>query len=551
MTLLNGELNRLQNRDAQQFTIDAGIAIAELIRTTLGPKGLDKMLVESGRIVVTNDGASILDQMEIDHPTGKVFVKTATNQNARVGDGTTTTVIIAAELLRNATDLLDRGIHPTAITNGYQLALNHATATLAANAIDITRDDTETLEETMQTAVTGKWNQDAAARFADLTVRAVRSVESGGRVNLDRLTLKAFPGGSLADSELVEGVAIDLESSSTTLVSPDAELPTTFENATIALIDNQLTIKTADTVSRISIHSPDDRTAFTEYEEAIYTKYVSDLVDAGVDIVFCQKSIDEPVHSLLAKSGIIPVERTRQDELHKLAQTTGAELVRSTDELSTQTIGHATTVERRPINTTELIIVHTSTTDHQSLILRGGTDHIADEMKRIIKTCIRSLGVLLDDLTVVPGGGAPEIELAYRLRSYADGIGGREQFAVIAFADAIESIPQTLANTAGMDPIDTILELRTEHDRGNQYSGIDVKSRRIGNLAEQRVFDPLRVRQRAFSNATEAANALLRVDDVIAVSHSDDSHNHGHDHQPGHEHGLSSDTDGYPWAIGH
>ncbi|KYH26418.1 thermosome subunit 1 [Halalkalicoccus paucihalophilus] len=543
LTRLNGELHRLRDRDAQEFTIDAGIAVADLVRTTLGPNGLDKMLVDSGRIVVTNDGASILDRMGIDHPTAKVFVETAASQNARVGDGTTTAVIVAAELLRNATGLLDRGIHPTAITNGYQLASKHATATLAANAIEVDRDDTDTLERTVQTAVTGKWDRDAAARFAALTVRAVRSVEGGGKAGLDRLTLKAFPGGSLADAELVEGLAIDLGSSSTTLVSPDAELPTVFEDARIALIDDQLTIETADAVSRVSIDSPDDRTAFTEYEESIYSEYVTDLVDAGVDVVFCQKSIDEPVRSLLANAGIVPVERTRQDELHKLARTTGAEPVQSTDELGPRSVGRATTVERRPINTTELIVVRTPAAEHRSLILRGGTVHVAEETKRIVETCIRSLVALLEESAVVPGGGAPEIELAYRLRSYADGVDGREQFAVGAFADALESVPRTLASTAGMDPIDTILALRTEHDRGNQYDGIDVESRRIGDLAEKRVFDPLRVRQRALVNATEAANTLLRVDDVIAASRSAEGH--------GHDHGTSSDSGGYPWAIGH
>lgn len=548
---LDGELDRLQDRDAQRFNIDAGVAIADLVRTTLGPKGLDKMLVDSGRIVVTNDGASILDRIAIDHPTAKVFVTTAANQDAHVGDGTTTAVIVAAELLRNATGLLDRGIHPTAITNGYQLALNHVTETLAANAIGVDRDDIHTLERTVRTAVTGKWDVRAARRFSALAVRAGTAVEVDGRIDPDRLTLKSYPGGSLADSRLVSGLAIDLGSSSTTLVSPDAELPTVFEDARVALIDDQLTIETADAVSRVRFDGPDQRAAFTRYEDDVYTGYVTDLVDAGVDIVFCQKSIDDRIRSMLARAGVVPVERTRQDELHELARTTGAKPVLSTAELDSRTIGQATTVERRRINATEVVVVRTAETEQYSLILRGGTEHVADETKRVFETCLRNLVALLDDPRVVPGGGAPEIELASRLRSHAEGIDGREQFAVLAFADALERVPGTLASTAGMDPIDTVLELRTEHDRGNYHTGIDVTSRRIEDLAERGVFDPLRVRQRAFESATETATLLLRVDDVVAAKRSDDGPDHPGHHGHEHGHGASGDTGGYPWAIGH
>lgn len=548
---LSSDEESLHDGDAREATIGAGKAVAESIRTTLGPRGMDKMLVVDGRVIVTNDGVSILDRLEIDDPAARVFVETARSQDRQVGDGTTTAVTVAAALLREAEALLEAGVHPTIVTNGYQLAMQHAGTKLAEIAIDMERDRMELLHSIARTSVTGKWSGTDAERFADLAVRAVRSIETeDGRVDRDRLTLKAFPGGSLTDSELIEGVAIDLESSSTSLVSTDVDLPTRFEDPTVALIDTELTVDTPTGISHLSIETPEQREQLYEYEERISTEYVTALADAGVDVVFCQKSIDDSVRYLLAKEGIVPVERTRQDELHTLARATGATLVRSIDEIGTDVTGTATAMDRHTFGTTGLLVVSTAEMDQYSLLLRGGTQHVAEETKRIIKTCLRNLATVVADPRLVAGGGAPEAELARAVRSHAVSVGGREQLAIEAFADALESVPRTLATSAGLEPTDVLIELRNAHHNGDVHAGIDVSTREIADTVDRGIVEPLAVRKRALEGATEAANALLRVDDIVTAKRNDaDDHDHNHDH--GRAPALESDDGGYPWAIGH
>lgn len=548
---LNAELARIDGADARRATVQAADAVADVVRSTLGPAGLDKLLVGSGYAVATNDGARIIDRLEIDHPIAGVFASTAATQRSRMGDGATSAILVGAALLREADGLIEQGLHPTTVANGYALAFDHATAALATAAIEINTGDENALRNALETSVTGRWDSEAAGRFADLTVRAVRAVETGGEIDTDRLTLSSYPGGSLADSELRSGLVVDLDSSSTSLVSTDAELSRKFSDVGIALLDDQLTVQTADAVSHVEMRTPTDRAAFADHESGAYAAYVDALAAAGTDVVFCQKSIDDRARSLLTNAGIVPVERTRQDELHALARVTGARPIRSVDEIGSRTVGFAERVERRRLGSSDLLVIDAPGADHRSLLLRGDTEHVAEETERIARSCVRSLVALFDDPRVLAGGGAPEIELALAVREFADGVEGREQLAARAFADAVESVPRTLARNAGLDPIDALVDLRAAHANGSQHDGIDASSGELVNLVQRGVLDPLSVRHRALANATEAATLLVRVDDVIAAERTGESDHAGHDHEHDHGHGAVHDTGGYPWAIGH
>lgn len=547
---LNAELARIDGADARRATVQAADAVADVVRSTLGPAGLDKLLVGSGYVVATNDGARIIDRLEIDHPIAGVFASTAATQRSRMGDGATSAVLVGAALLREADGLIEQGLHPTTVANGYALAFDCATAALSTAVIEIDTGDENALKSALETSVTGRWDAEAAARFADLTVRAVRAIETGGEIDTDRLTLSSYPGGSLADSELHSGLVVDLDSSSTSLVSTDAELSREFSDVGIALLDDQLTVQTADAVSHVEMRTPTDRAAFADHESGAYAAYVDALAAAGVDILFCQKSIDDRARSLLSAAGIAPVERTRQDELHALARVTGAQLVRSAGEIDSQSMGFAERVERRQLGSSPLLVIDAPGSNHHSLLLRGETEHVAEETERIAKTCLRSLVALFNDPRVLAGGGAPEVEVALAVRDFAAGVEGREQLAVRAFADAVESVPRTLARNAGLDPIDALVDLRAAHANGSQHDGIDARSGDIGDLAQRGVLDPFSVRHRALANAAEAATLLVRVDDVIAAERSDEG-GAGHDHEHDHGHGAVHDTGGYPWAIGH
>ncbi|MFC4542977.1 thermosome subunit alpha [Halosolutus amylolyticus] len=547
-------IHTLGGREAQLDNVAAAQALSEAIKTTLGPKGLDKLLVSSdGTVVVTNDGASIVDRMEIDHPAAKSIVEVAAQQDSAVGDGTTSAIVLAGELLEEAEGLLEDGLHETTIARGYTLAAERAQDTLSDRTIPVESDDYATLRAVAQTAITGKWDRAASDFLAKQTVDAVRTIERDGTVDLKRLTRKAVPGSSYYDSELVDGLVIDMESSSTTPVSPEPGLPRVFDGATVALVDDQLTIETATGQGTVSLESPADLQDLRGYERAVYERYVDRITDAGADVVFCQKAIDDMVRYLLTKHGVLAVERTRQDELEKLGRATGARPVGTVDDLTAADIGRARRVERRGVGPTDVAIVDGGTdADQVTLLLRGGTRQVADETKRVVDGCIHVLTRTIEDGAVVPGGGATEISVASDLRGYATTVSGREQLAVEAFADAIEAIPRILAASAGLDPIDALVELRARHHDGDHTAGLrlDAESGRIGDVVEGGILEPRAVTERAIASAAEAANLLVRVDEVVAVSRDadEDAHDHEHDHGPD---GVVEGSGGYPWAIGH
>lgn len=536
--------------DGYESNFAAGQQLAETIRTTLGPKGLDKMLVTSdGKIVVTNDGASILDRMKIEHPAAKLIVEVADQQDTRAGDGTTSAVLLAGELLREAGSLLEKSVHPTKITEGYHLAAVRSRELLAEQTVSVDLDD-DLLEDVARTVVTGKWDDDATDFLAERAVEAVRAIERDGRVGFEKITRKTLPGGSFYDSEVIEGLLIDLEESSTDVVSP-AGLPTEFHDATVALVDEELSTDEPTGIGTVSLDSYEDYEAFNEYEHGVYEGYVTRLTEVGADVVFCQQSIDDSVRYGLAGEGVLTVERTRRDELNKLARATGAQPV-TMENLTRATVGRATTVERRPVGSTEVVVVSGfDEFDQISLLFRGGTEHVAEETKRMLDDCFYALKLAIEDEALVPGGGAIEVELARQLRSEAAELDGKEQLSVESFADALEIVPTTLAQTAGMAPVDALVELRVAHDDGRSTAGLDLDAGAVGDMTERGVFEPLHVKRQAISVATEAANVVVRVDETIPVTRDEGDHGHDH-HDDGHGDGeLVQSTEGYPWAVGH
>lgn len=548
--VVHEDVERIHGRDAQTSNFSAGQALSTVIRTTLGPKSMDKMLTtDDGKIIVTNDGASILDRMEIDHPAAEMVVRVAEAQEDATGDGTTTAVILTGELLGNAEGLIEQGLHPTSITDGYRVAAKRAIETLREGAIDIDTGDSDRLTEIARTVITGKWDEADSQFLAGVAVEAVRAIEQDGTAERRRITCQAVAGSSYRDSQVIDGLVVDLERSSTSIVAPETTFPRRIEDSRIALIDDQLTIETVTGLGTISLSDPEQRRAFLEYEDRIYDEYVATIADVGADVVFCQKSIDEPIRYLLARKGILAVERTRKDELIKLKRATGAQYVPSVNQLTAADTGYAGVVERRSVGDKEIAVVTECRDAKQvSILLRGGTEHVNDEMKRILDDCLDALRLTIENGRVFPGGGAIEVILATDLRDYAKGVSGREQLAIEAFADALEAIPRTLAENAGMDPIDTMMELRKRQHDGELTVGVDVLNGDVANMVDAGVLEPMAIKRRVITNAQEAATMIIRIDDVIAASPDRDADEEEHDHDSD---TLHASTEGYPWAIGH
>ncbi len=538
--------------EAWEANFEAGQALAELIRTTLGPKGLDKMLVASdGKVVVTNDGASILDRVNIDHPAANLVIEVAEQQDSQAGDGTTSAVVLAGELLGSASSLIEMGVHPTKITQGYQLAASRASTHLDELGIAVDADDDEQLRNIAKTVVTGKWDDGATDFLAEKAVETVRTIERDGRVGFERITRKTFPGGSFYDSEIIEGLVIDMDESSTDMVSPEEQSARRIRDATIALVDREMTVDKPEEAGTVSFDSREGYEALREYEQDIYERYVDHVTDVGADVVFCQQGIDEPLRYLLADRGVLAVERTRRDELRKLARSTGAHPVDTIDELTAATVGKAKEVERRDLGPTPVtVVIGREEFGHVSLLTRGGTQHVADETKRMLDDCFYALKIAIEDGSVLPGGGAVETALAAELRSFADERPGKEQLAIEAFAEALETIPRTLAKTAGMNPIDALVKLRAAHDSGDRTTGLDVKSGEITNVAADGVLEPVLVKRRAMTSAADGASMIVRIDDAVPASFGDEDHEHEDDHDQG-PGDLVHSTEGYPWAVGH
>lgn len=509
---------RLIGRDAQRMNILAARVISEAVRTTLGPRGMDKMLVDSlGDVVITNDGVTILKEIEVEHPAAKMMVEVAKTQDDEVGDGTTSAVIISGELLHEAERLLDQAIHPTVIASGYRMAAEKAQEILNGLADKATIDNEELLKRAAMTSMTGKKAESAREKLADLAVKAVKQIadktDGGYVVDIDYIGIEKKPGESTDDSQLIQGVIIDKER-----VHP--EMPKRVKNAKIALLDCALEIKKTETDAEIRVTRPEQLRAFLDEEESMLKKMVDQVVATGANVVICQKGVDDIVQHYLAKANIYTVRRAKKSDMEKLARATGGKVVTNIEDLTSDDLGKAGLIEERKIGDDKMTFVEECKDPKAvGILVRGGTEHVIDEVERSVHDAISVVSAIIEDGKIIVGGGAPEIELAKRLREYSETVGGREALAVNGFADAIETVPRTLAENAGLDTIDVLVDLRAKHEKTNGKNfGIDVYNGETVDMMKVGVIEPLRTKTQAIKSASEAAIMILRIDDVISSS---------------------------------
>ena len=510
--------NRILGREAQRTNIAVGYAVASIIKTTLGPKGMDKMLVsELGDIVITNDGATILEEMNVEHPIAKILVDVAKTQDKEVGDGTTTAVIIAGDLLRNAGNLLDQGVPPAAIIRGYGMASSKAKEILASISSNVTINDQKQLEKIAQISIGSKniGDEQTMKHLTDIAIKAVKQVatKEGEKVKIDKdfIKLEKKEGGSIIDTELINGVLIDKE-----IAHPG--MPKSIKNANIAILDVALEIEKTETEAKIEITSPEQMQAFLAQEEKMLKDMVDKIAKSKANVVFVQKGIDDVAQHYLSKAGIMAIRRVKKSDMEKISKATGARLVTSLDDLSTEDLGHAGDVAERKISGEQMVFVE-KCKDPKSvtIFIRGSTKQTADEVERSLVDVMGAITSAIELGKYVTGGGSAEIEMAMQLREMATDVGGREQLAIQAFADATEVIPKTLADSAGMDPIDTLVQLRSKHKgKSGRSFGVDIFTNKISDMEQLGVIEPTKVKYQAISSATEATVSILRIDDMIS-----------------------------------
>jgi thermosome len=508
---------RTTGREAQKNNIMAAKIVAEAVKTTLGPCGMDKMLVTSfGDVAITNDGATILKELDVQHPAAKMLVEVAKAQDNEVGDGTTTAVVLAGELLAKAESLLDQNVHPTVIIEGFKKASDKAQEVLEKIAIPVSISDDKTLREVAITALSSKGINVAEDHFSKLIVDAVKQIaeEINGnyKADIDLIKVVKKHGKSLDETELVKGMVIDKEVAS-------SQMPKYIENAKIALLNEKLEIEKTEFDAKINIESPDQIKLFLDEEERMLKEMVNAVKKAGANVVFCEKGIDDMALHFLAKGGILAVKSVSSSDMEKLARATGGEILASVKDLTANALGKAKKVEEVKIGDDKLIYVRECKNPKAvTIVIRGSASHVIDEAERSLHDGLCVVRNVVEDGKIVAGGGAPEAEVAKNLRQYAVKVGGREQLAVEAFAEAVEAIPLTLAENAGLDPIDIMVALRAEHEKaGGKYFGIEVTTGKIKNMQDLLVLEPLRVKLQVIKSATEAANMILKIDDLISV----------------------------------
>ncbi|MDD5178632.1 MAG: thermosome subunit alpha [Candidatus Nanoarchaeia archaeon] len=506
--------SRTIGKEAQRNNILAAKQVAETVRTTLGPKGMDKMIVDStGDIIITNDGVTILEEMGIEHPAAKMLVEVAKTQEDQVGDGTTTAVVLAGELLKNAEDLLDRNIHPTVISKGYRLAAEQAQKIVKEIAEKITENDYDILKKIAVTAMTGKGAETAKDILSDLVVKGIIQIterkEGKLEIDSDNIKIEKKVGDGISDSELISGLVLDKEKVHT-------GMPNQVKNARIVLINSALEIKNTETDAKIQITSPDQLQAFLYQEEKMLKDMTEKIIRSGANVVFCQKGIDDIAQHYLAKKNIYACRRIKKSDMDKLAKATNAKLITNLDDLNPDDLGFAGLVESVKVNDEEMTYVRECKNPKAvTLLIRGGTEHVIDEVERAVKDAIGDIIAALKDTRVVAGAGAVEIEVSKRLKEFSTSLSGREQLAVQSFADALEIIPKTLAENAGLDPIDMLTELKAQHEK-NKWAGIDVFQGKVVDAWKYGVIEPLKIKTQAIKSASEVAELILRIDDVIA-----------------------------------
>jgi len=513
--ILKEGTKREKGKGAQFNNISAARAIADAVRSTLGPRGMDKMLVDSmGDVVITNDGVTILKEIDVEHPAAKMLVEVAKTQDEECGDGTTTAVILAGELLKKAEALIEQNVHPTVISGGYRLAAVKAREILDSVAISVSPDDKETLMDIARTAMISKSVSASRNLLADVAVKAVSAVaeKKDGKwyVDDDNIQIVKKQGGSTDDTQMISGIIVDKEA-----VHP--AMPKKVEKAKIALVDSALEVKKTEIDAKIEITDPSQLHAFLDEEENMLRKMVDIVKKSGATVLFCQKGIDDLAQHYLGKEKIYAVRRVKKSDMEKLAKATGANLVTKLDDLKASDLGDAALVEEKKIADDRMTFVTGCKNPKAvSVLIRGGTEHVIDEIDRSLNDAISVVSVAFEDGKLVTGGGSTASELALKLRDYAASVGGREQIAIDAFASAMEVVPTALSENAGLDPIDVLIEMRQAHKSGKKYAGINVFTGKVVDMKKERVLEPIRVARQAIISATDAAVMILRIDDVIA-----------------------------------
>ncbi len=510
---------RLLGRDAQRTNIAVGVAVANAVKSALGPKGMDKMLVSDlGDITITNDGATILQEMNVEHPVAKIMVDIAKTQDKEAGDGTTTVVVLAGELLRGAGELLEQGVHPTTIIKGYKIAAEKSAEFLTHISKEIDPKDDAILQKIAMVSMGSKNIGDDKTKeyLSKLVINAVKQVmdkDPRGKIIIDHdlIKIEKKVGGSIADTQFISGVLIDKEIS-------HPGMPKSIKGAKIALLDVALEIEKTETDAKIEITSPEQMQAFLRQEEQMLKDMVEKIKNSKANIIITQKGIDDVAQHFLAKAGIIAVRRVKKSDMEKLSKATSGKIVTSLDDLNESDLGFAGMVEEKKIAGEQMVFVEDCKNPKSvSIFIRGGTQHVVDEAERSLTDVIGAISSVVEDNKYVLGGGATEVDLAIELRKYSNDIGGREQLAIQKFADALEIIPKTLSESAGMDAIDTLVQLRNKHRTadGNTY-GVDIYKNVIGDMQKLGVFEPIRVKKQAIYSASEASEIILRIDDMIS-----------------------------------
>jgi len=513
--ILKEGTKRETGKDAMRNNIQAAIAIADAVRSTLGPRGMDKMLVDSlGDVVITNDGVTIMKEIEVEHPAAKMIVEVAKTQDTEVGDGTTTAVMLAGELLKQAQTLLDQNVHPTVISSGYRMASEKAKEVLDKISTKITEKDDEVLLKIAKTALGSKSASMSKDLLAKISVDAVKKIIENidGKIvaDLNNIQVIKKQGGSIDDTQIIEGVIVDKEKA-----HPD--MPQVVKKAKIALLNAALEIKKPEIDTNIQIRDPTMIHSFLQEEEKMLKEMVEKVAATGANVVISQKGIDDMAQHFLAKKGIYAARRVKKSDMEKLEKATGAKIVMNLDDLSSNDLGYAEKVEEVKIGDDHLTFVTGCKNPKAvSILIRGGTEHVVDEIERSLQDALHVVAKAIEDGKIVVGAGAAATEIALALREYASTVGGREQLAIERFADAMEIVPRTLSENAGLDPIDLIIDLRKAHKEGKKTYGIDVFAGKVADMWEQGIIEPIRVGEQAIDSATEAAVMILRIDDVVA-----------------------------------
>jgi thermosome len=508
--------NRSRGREAQHNNIMAAKVVAESVRTALGPKGMDKMLVDSfGDVTITSDGRTILDEMDVQHPAAKMLVEVAKTQDKEAGDGTTSAVIIASELLSRAEELIDKNIHPTVIIDGYRKAADKALETLEKIAIPIDLKSHDYLKKVAATSMGSKIVAEYKEYLADLAVKAMLAVaekqdDGTYRADVDDVKVEKKTGESLKETSLINGIVLDKE-------IVHSGMPKRLEKAKIALLDASLENEKPEMDAKISIESPEQIEVFLKQEETMLKDMVEKVLATGANVVVCQKGIDDMVQHFLARKGVIAIRRAKKSDMEKLARATGAKIISNIDALAASDLGYAALVEERRTGDDKMTYIEGCKNPKSvTLLIRGGTQRMTAEAERSIHDALSVVKDLIEEPKIVAGGSAPEMEMASVLKKYAQTVQGREQLAIIIFAESLEAIATTLAENAGVDPIDILSELRTRHQKGETWAGIDVLAGKVEDMTKINVYEPLSVKKQIIKSANEAATMILKIDDVIA-----------------------------------